>query len=722
MADLTEFTPLRIGDCRFDPRSHEIERAGVLVRLPRKQSLLLWALAKAAPEVLTRQSLIDTVWDRRIVEEAVLSRAIAELRRALDDDPREPRYIETIPKSGYRLRASVSLWIEPEPAQPSASATPALDLPTTSAASSTPALRRPGQKAALLALVLLALFWLTRTQFGPPAEQSGSEPGFSVAELSRIRPLTSDPGYEYRADLSADGRWLVYTQSDRDGGPSRLWFQDIDGQHTESLTPAGTHEFRPALSPDGKLVAFQRMGESGCELHIRTISVTSSRKLADCGTPVGSPAWSADQRFLVFTAVAEPEHAAGLSQVNLQTGAIVPLTRPSLAAGPDRDAEWVPKQRALTFARGYDGEQLLLRIDLDALTAEPTMLFDAGRLQGHAWNPDGSQVLVASDAAGYRSLILLAPNGQRLLTLNTRGAQYPVWAGNGELVFELAQYDANIERIELSEGGPTIAPIIASTRYDASPIASPDGSLLAFVSTREDFEHVYVADPNGQNIKRLEFANGARWSRPSFSPDGRFVLATGYDPDNVDWIYRFDRLRAHSERLDELGAHASGARYCPDASCFVYMRRDREGGRSLCQFSTGTGQPPQPIANTDGVEHFEWAGDDLILKRRNQSGFMLLDGPDFVHSESVLSALEPITTSAWTTRQNHVYVVLRDSGSNVLKRADLETGTITTLAEGIDADAVGPSLAVSANGQTIWFARTASMQIDLMRLPARPHR
>ncbi|MBK8285491.1 MAG: winged helix-turn-helix domain-containing protein [Ahniella sp.] len=135
MADLTDYTPLRIGDCRFDPRSHEIERMGVVVRLPDKQSALLWQLARVAPQVLSRQTLIDLVWDRRMVEEAVLSRAIAELRRALDDDRRDSRYIETIPKSGYRLCAPVSLWVDDEPANGSSGSDGAPELFTETPAS-----------------------------------------------------------------------------------------------------------------------------------------------------------------------------------------------------------------------------------------------------------------------------------------------------------------------------------------------------------------------------------------------------------------------------------------------------------------------------------------------------------------------------------------------------------------------------------------------------------
>ena len=72
-----------------------------------KWSLSLLRLAADAGSAVNRETLLNEVWPRRMVNDEVLSRAIAELRTALGDDPKHPRYIETLPKIGYRLIASV---------------------------------------------------------------------------------------------------------------------------------------------------------------------------------------------------------------------------------------------------------------------------------------------------------------------------------------------------------------------------------------------------------------------------------------------------------------------------------------------------------------------------------------------------------------------------------------------------------------------------------------
>jgi DNA-binding winged helix-turn-helix (wHTH) protein len=69
---------------------------------------VLVELAAHAGRVVAKEHLIHTLWSREFLAESVLTRAVAELRRLLEDDARAPRYIETIPKRGYRLIAAVT--------------------------------------------------------------------------------------------------------------------------------------------------------------------------------------------------------------------------------------------------------------------------------------------------------------------------------------------------------------------------------------------------------------------------------------------------------------------------------------------------------------------------------------------------------------------------------------------------------------------------------------
>jgi Tol biopolymer transport system component/DNA-binding winged helix-turn-helix (wHTH) protein len=711
---------IHIGECRFDPASHELWRDGGCTRLPRRLSQLLLRLAQAAPAVVGRQTLIDEVWQRRMVEDDVLSRAIAELRRALDDDTRTPRYIETIPKAGYRLCAPVRFGVPDavvDTAVPDGQLVAIAPDRTVSSAPSAPAAPSPSPSArrfmplAFVAVAVAALSWL--------AWRGGASHGLSSADMARLRPLTSAPGWESRPDVSSDGRWVAYSESDPQGGVTRLVLQDIDGGHREVLEESPQFNLRPEFENGGARLVFVHVHKGRCELRLRSIPGGPGRTLTECAADaIGTPAWSYDRRRIAFTAPAVDGHAPGLALLDVDTGEVQPLTTPTLLQGADRDPEWVPGDRAITFARGPDGEQHLMRIAVAPVVGTPVALIDGGRLQGHAWSADGTQLLIATDQPGYRTLALYDADARLIEVLNARGARYPAWADNGELVVESAQYDANIWRLSLDT--PEAAPekVIASTRYDASPALSADGSRLAFVSTRNDFEQIFVAAVDGRAQQKLPMPDGQRWSRPSFSPDGAFLLVTGYDERNRHWLYRHALATARTEILTALGEEASAGRYRSDGTTIVYQRRSATGERSLWQ-APAADAPGAPIAGSEHVVHFDLAGDDIVLRRADARGFFLLRA-GAARPDPILADVDPITDAAWTVRGRHLYAAVVEGDAMVLKRYDIDRGAGELIARDIDATAVGPSLAVSADERALWFARTDSVSVDLMRLPPSP--
>ena len=99
--------PFRLGDWEVQPRRNELVSGQETRHLEPKAMDLLVFMTSRAPEVVSKNAIIDSVWEGRIISEGTLSNTIAELRRALGDDARHPHYIETIPKRGYRLVAPV---------------------------------------------------------------------------------------------------------------------------------------------------------------------------------------------------------------------------------------------------------------------------------------------------------------------------------------------------------------------------------------------------------------------------------------------------------------------------------------------------------------------------------------------------------------------------------------------------------------------------------------
>ncbi len=74
---------------------------------------LLLCLAEHAGEVVSIDDLLNQVWSEVIVAPDSVYQAVASLRRLLGDDPKQPTYIATVPRLGYRMVATVSPWADP---------------------------------------------------------------------------------------------------------------------------------------------------------------------------------------------------------------------------------------------------------------------------------------------------------------------------------------------------------------------------------------------------------------------------------------------------------------------------------------------------------------------------------------------------------------------------------------------------------------------------------
>ncbi|HEX2464441.1 MAG TPA: winged helix-turn-helix domain-containing protein [Thermoanaerobaculia bacterium] len=187
--------PFRLGEWHAEPALNRIRRGddeGVHLE-PRVMSLLAY-LAERGGEVVGKEELLREVWSGAFVEDVAVARSISALRHALGDDAASPRFIETIPKRGYRLIAPV----EPAPAV----VAPVAAVPTEVA----PVDRRrfiAGRQRLLVASALLLLLgagaaallhWRHR-----PVATDVAHPMTSVAVLP-LRNLSGDPEQQFIAD------------------------------------------------------------------------------------------------------------------------------------------------------------------------------------------------------------------------------------------------------------------------------------------------------------------------------------------------------------------------------------------------------------------------------------------------------------------------------------------------------------------------------------------
>lgn len=190
--------PLRVGEWRVEVRANEIWRGADKVKLEPKVMQVLCFLARRPGSVVSREELEAAAWPRMVVTSDAVTGTIIKLRKALGDDARRPRYIETVSKSGYRLIAQVGRGSTAAPASPP-SAQP----------------RRRPLVPLLLILVLVAAggIWLLLGDGEPPASGPiasvlalDQKPGIAVLPFENLGPA---PEQDYFAggiteDLTTD--------------------------------------------------------------------------------------------------------------------------------------------------------------------------------------------------------------------------------------------------------------------------------------------------------------------------------------------------------------------------------------------------------------------------------------------------------------------------------------------------------------------------------------
>jgi transcriptional activator of cad operon len=198
--------PLRIGAWCVNPTSGQISRAGEIVRMEARTMRLLLCLAERPGEVVSIDDLLDQVWSGVIVTPDSVYQAVASLRRQLGDDAKEPAYIATVPRLGYRMVATVSPWAG-EPIAPMVPA-PALTGATSSGAIASESTPRPHRRVRVLAagaalcvaLVIVAFLFYGKVGNDHRAAATAGAPQKSVAVLPFLDLTSQKMDEEYFAD------------------------------------------------------------------------------------------------------------------------------------------------------------------------------------------------------------------------------------------------------------------------------------------------------------------------------------------------------------------------------------------------------------------------------------------------------------------------------------------------------------------------------------------
>ena len=674
----------RFLDWRYEPEPRRLMGPAGEVRLKPLSDRLLRRLLDAPGTVLAREQLLEQVWTRREVNDEVLSRAIAELRALLGDDAREPRFVETLSKGGYRWIAPVTRVVAPPVPQ---------RIPPDRAA----AVRRwrisAGIGAALALIGLAAWLHLHRSQ-----ENAGDPTSLAVGLLG-ARPLAADPRLEYDARFDGIGR-VVYIRAKQHSDISEIVLVDTTSLAERVLWQDASSLRYPTPSPNGREVAVARRTEQACELWSVAIVDLHRTRLGDCAPSVASGMeWTDGGDALIYSgASADALHASGLVLLDRRNGTHRVLTTPELGEGAHVDPRLSGDGTQLVYASKHDGEAQLWRTDWPRLAQRSPLLKRREPVYGHAFEAKGDGLWVAGDLTRYRALHRLRNGGEPEL-IGGRGALSIDLASDGGAVWSEAIYDADIW---LRPGADAAWTAIArSNRYESQPEFSADGFRIALISNRNGTESVLVYDRRDASVRPLPLDPRFRWVRPTWSVRDHSLLITAYE-DRQTRLYRYrldddvPRIVPHIEQGAFQGVEL--------ADRLLYMTGNGTGQGTLMQLRQGQTQAED--LGLGSVTAFRASQDWLVWRSEGSLSLRAAPWPALRPVREI-----PVDDEGEAFALAGKALTFLDQGS--LWTCSLPDGEPAKVATQRVPNGNGPSLAASADGALAVVTLT-SLSIDLM--------
>ena len=727
-----EFPPsFQLGPWLVQPDLNRISGPDGDSSLEPRVMLVLLCLAKRPGEVWSRQVLLDEIWKDSIVGEEILTRAISELRRVFGDKARDPRFIETIRHHGYRLietpqplakeALSPLSETEPEPAleaQPEA-ITESQPLPAVTA-------QKSSFKKYLIPSLILALAVVVGGKMISP-NPNVNQPG---STFTPAVPLTSFPGREWHPALSADGTRVAFVWSGPEDESTDIYVKQRNSETLLRLTDTSDWVAWPTWSPDGQTVAFVQGGPGGGTLCLVPSLGGAVRSLHGVSSWVAGLDYSPDGTSLLFAARGEESGKFGIYLLNLQDLQVEKIATGGQVRAGDFQPRFSPDGASLAWVGvGLNGHSSLYRASFsDGLAHQ--VGGELANLQGLTFSADGQHLIYSASPAGTFNLWQISGDSgkdaaaQWLQTPGEFAWNPSVARGSGDLVFEQVRVDQDIWQIRILDQDPwqmETSAFLQSTRWEYEADFSADGTQVAFISARSGSAELWLAESDGQNLRKLTHLGSAGLTNPRWSPDGKQLAFNALQEGRS--VIMVVAVRGGQPRV--LTPRGTGELFCSwahDGASLLYGV-DLDSGWEIRRRGLGDGQS-HPVNAGGAITAVESEdGGILYFTRPDLSGLwsLSLDGKgQSVAGEIPQLILEDLTSQDrhnWALRQGKIYWVLRTGGTAMLAVTDLAGGRSSLLTE--LAGMTSKGLAVSPDGTMILYPKTGTMEGDLMILEGR---
>lgn len=739
----------RFGPFEVDLQTHELWKFGTRLKLVGQPFEILAMLLSRSGQLVTRDELRNRLWpsDTFVDFNHGLNAAVNKLREALSDSADDPRYVETLPRRGYRFRADVewlpsgSSTLPAAPHEPiTVPASPPIVVPEgvgqPAPAAFGPQLLRESNRlqpllvAGLVCAVLVSGFVLLHLFKRPEAKPVGR---VLVERTAPLIPVANTSGPAF----SPDGNYVTFFRGRSSIADSGIYVMTVGSDQLLQLTN-NDDDCCPVWSADGRWIAFTRQHNHEYSIYLvaadggreekhraeraqpfvpaafkTSSSATAERKLDTGGVPVrrGEIGWSPDGKLIAFTG------PSGLYLLSVDDSAVRRVTA-SPPAAEDWGPSFSPDGDSVLFVRnaalGVPDEIWLVPVNgADARR----VLVERGRIASPPqWSIDGRSVIFSSNRTGHPALwraSLDAPDAAIQISEAGSPAWDPAISRRGyRLAYERITRSLSIWQMDLADPRGKRPYVLVSSTTDTDqgpgPQFSPDGKKLAYMSDRTGTMEIWISNRDGSNAFQLSAVGGA--GTPRWSPDSQSVVFDS-DTQTGSKIVAMNVNGGAPQNLTPDSFHSVCPSWSRDGK-WVYFASVRSGDWQVWKVPSVGGAPVQVTQHGGHAPLESLDGKFIYYAKSPNPEPEIWRIPVAGGDEVPLSLVHPGTWASWQVVDGGILFVGPSLGHQaVLSQYDFAKGHTTTLTV---LDRIPFWLGATSDGRTVAFDQPGQEQDQAM--------
>jgi serine/threonine protein kinase len=467
-----------------------------------------------------------------------------------------------------------------------------------------------------------------------------SRPAPAVPEMKAV-VLTSYPGQQGDPALSPDGKQLAFSWNGEKEDNFDIYVKLVDAGTPVRLTQNPANDSHPVWSPDGRFLAFVRLANEQGGYYVIPALGGQERKVADIPRsptlrPRPTADWTPDSKSLVIVDTSADPPA--LAQVSIADGDKKRLTSPPGDSYGDFLPVVSPDGRWLEFDRvpNVSVQHWNVLSLAGASSSQPVQIHESEAtptFAGCAWTADSSHLVCGEGGTGSPRLVRLrvpGPGKPEPIAAPGNNVGLPSIARQGgRLAYVRNFQDTNLWRADLRDPKAQASRFIASNRIEMQPDYSPDGTRIAFISGRSGTDEVWAADADGSNP--VQITTGAVIPRaPRWSPDGRLITFAQRPGGNTD-VYVVSFQGGTPRRITKDPANDASAYWSRDGR-WIYFASNRTGRQEVWKIpSDGSARELQVTHNGGWRSRESLDGGTLYFQKFDQPGLFRMSvggGPE----------------------------------------------------------------------------------------------